>query len=47
MNPAGTQRLPDLFVGNEREEVRSRFEFTQGLDPIFRTVDGFNCSSAL
>jgi cytochrome c peroxidase len=25
------------------EELKSRFETTQGLDPIFRTIDGSNC----
>ncbi len=29
--------------GISAEEVTERFELTQGLDPIFRTVDGSNC----
>jgi cytochrome c peroxidase len=28
------------------EHVQARFNFSQGLDPIFRTVDGANCPSA-
>src|SRR6266852_2600888 len=29
--------------GISAEEVKARFEATQGLDPIFRTNDGSNC----
>lgn len=28
-------------------EVKNRFEFTQGLDPIFRTNDGSNCDHSI
>ena len=34
---------PAQGMGISADEVKARFEFTQGRDPIFRTNDGSNC----
>ena len=33
--------------GVSSDEIKLRFELTQGLDPIFRTVDGSNCGDTV
>jgi len=39
----GSCHLPAQGWTISSQEVKSRFELTQGLDPIFRTNDGSNC----
>ncbi len=39
----GSCHLPAQGWGISADEVKARFNLTQGLDPIFRTNDGSNC----
>jgi len=39
----GTCHQPNNGMGVSAASVAQRFQFTQGMDPIFRTVDGSNC----
>ena len=42
----GSCHVASAGWGTNAEEIQARFDRTQGLDPIFRTVDGANCPSA-
>src|SRR5579883_2451372 len=43
----GTCHQPSDGMSVSAAHVQARFEFSEGLDPIFRTVDGSNCNHSI